>query len=125
MRIETVAMIFTSVALSSGSQIILKRAMTAHGIQRTIEGGNILEIATMISISPLVITGLACFGLSAVVWVLVLCRTPLSSAYPFVALGILVTVLAGGAFFGEPITPQKALGVGLVMGGVLLVGIAG
>ncbi|MGH6847985.1 MAG: SMR family transporter [Methylocella sp.] len=125
MRLESVAMIFASVGLSAGSQIILKRAMTSQGIQRAIEAGNTFEIATMISTSPQVITGLGCFGLSAVVWLFVLSRIPLSSAYPFVALGILVTVLAGAIYFGEPITPQKALGVGLIMGGVLLVGTAG
>ncbi|MGO8846973.1 MAG: hypothetical protein ACLQFI_16895 [Methylocella sp.] len=125
MRLESVAMIFVSVALSSGSQIILKRAMTAPGLQRAIETGNTIEIATTISMSPLVIIGLGCFGLSAVVWLFVLSRIPLSSAYPFVALGIFVIVLAGAIGFGEPITPQKALGVGLIIGGVLLVGIAG
>ncbi len=118
-------MILASVALSSGSQIILKSAMSAQDIQHTMKSGNSIELMVMISTSPQVIAGLGCFGLSAVIWLFVLSRIPLSSAYPFVALGILVTVLAGAFFFGEVIAPLKALGVGLIMGGILLVATAG
>jgi multidrug transporter EmrE-like cation transporter len=125
MRLESIAMLFVSVALSSGSQIILKGAMTARDIQRTMESGNTIEILMTILTYPPVIAGLACFGLSAVMWLFVLSRIPLSSAYPFIALGILVTVLGGKFIFGEAVTPQKALGVGLIMGGILLVGAAG
>jgi multidrug transporter EmrE-like cation transporter len=125
MRLDSVAMIFASVALSSGSQIILKSAMSAQDIQHTMKTGNSIELMAIISTSPQVIAGLGCFGLSAVIWLFVLSRIPLSSAYPFVALGILVTVVAGAFFFGEAITPLKALGVGLIMGGILLVATAG
>ncbi len=124
MRLESLAMIFVSVALSSGSQIILKGAMTAPDIQRTMGAGSPLEIMMAISTNPQVIAGLACFGLSAVVWLFVLSRIPLSSAYPFIALGILVTVLGGKLLFGEAITSQKAIGVALIMGGIVLVGVA-
>ena len=102
MRLDSVAMIFASVALSSASQIILKSAMTAQDIQHTMKTSNFIELMVMISTSPQVIAGLGCFGLSAVIWLFVLSRIPLSSAYPFVALGILVTVLAGAFFSGRP-----------------------
>ena len=73
--------------------------------------------------SPLVVGGLTCFGLSAVVWLFVLSRIPLSQAYPFVALGILVTVTAGAGLFGETISWQAMVGVGLIVVGVTLVGL--
>ena len=44
--------------------------------------------------SPSILSGFGCFGLSLVLWLFALARTPLSSAYPFVALGILVRVFA-------------------------------
>ena len=125
MRLDSVAMIFASVALSSGSQIILKSAMTARDIQDTMKAGTTIQLMARIATSPAVIAGLGCFGLSAVIWLFVLSRIPLSSAYPFVALGILVTVLAGALLFGEAITPLKALGAGLIIGGILLIATAG
>ncbi len=123
MRLDSLAMILVSVVLASGSQIVLKGAMTAREIQRTIEVGSPLEILMAIMTSPQVIAGLTCFGVATVVWLFVLSKIPLSSAYPFIALGVLITVLAGKYLFGEAITPQKAIGVGLIMGGIVLVGV--
>jgi multidrug transporter EmrE-like cation transporter len=125
MNVTAVAMILLSVALSSGSQVILKTAMVNPAMQSTLKDGNALQIAYAIATSAQVIGGLACFGLSAVVWLLVLSRIPLSSAYPFVALGILVTVLAGIFIFGESVGPFKALGSTLILAGVVLVGLSG
>jgi multidrug transporter EmrE-like cation transporter len=125
MSLSSILMILVSVALSAGSQIILKYAMTAPAMRRALDSGNVLEIACTVALSPQVILGLAAFGLSAVVWLFVLSRIALSSAYPFVALGILVTVTAGAMLFGEPLTMAKLAGVALILGGVVLVGIAG
>lgn len=125
MRLDSFAMVLVSVVLASGSQIVLKSAMTAGDIQRTLEVGSPLEISIAIMTCPQVIAGLACFGVATVVWLFVLSRLPLSSAYPFIALGVLLTVLAGKFLFGEAVTPQKAIGVGLIMGGIVLVGAAG
>ena len=74
--------------------------------------------------SPAILIGMFCFGLSAVVWLFVLAKIPLSSAYPFVALGIAITVTAGRLLFAEPISLTKLIGVGLVIVGVVSVGVS-
>lgn len=125
MHFNSAAVILASVALSAGSQILLKREMTTQAIQGAIKTGDVAEIALAVSTSPSVFLGFTCFGLSLVLWLFVLSRVPLSSAYPFVALGILVTVFAGSMMFAEPISLAKAIGVFLIMSGVILVGIAG
>ena len=124
MSIASVLMIVVSVALSAGSQIVLKYGMTAPQVRGALDGGNALEIVRAIALSPQVMVGLAAFGLSAVVWLFVLSRIALSSAYPFVALGIMVTVTAGAMLFGEPMTAAKLVGVTLIVGGVVMVGLA-
>lgn len=125
MNIASILMILTSVALSAGSQIILKYGMTAPQVRGALDSGNALDVARAVALSPQVLLGLAAFGLSAVVWLFVLSRIALSSAYPFVALGIMVTVTAGAVLFGEPVTASKLAGVTLIVGGVVLVGLAG
>ena len=120
MRLDSAALIFTSVALSAGSQILLKRGMSAEDVRGAIQGGDVADIALTISTSPSIILGFSCFGLSLVIWLFILTRVPLSSAYPFVALGILVTVLAGSILFAEPISPGKVIGVFLIISGVIL-----
>ena len=61
------------------------------------DSGNRMGFALALLTSPLVLLGLAVFGLSAIVWLFVLSKIAFSHAYPFVALGIVVTVAAGGS----------------------------
>ena len=125
MRMDSVALIFGSVVLSSAAQLILKAGMTAQSIQGAMKTGDPTEIVFRTVTSPLVLAGLFCFGLSAFLWLFVLSRVPVSSAYPFIALGIFVTVLAGSIVFAEPISVTKAIGVIVIISGVVLVGFSG
>jgi drug/metabolite transporter (DMT)-like permease len=59
-------------------------------------------------------------GLS-VLWVWILTFTPLSRAYPFVAVAFAITPLLGGWLFGEPISFRLGLGVAAIAFGLLLV----
>ena len=56
-----------------------------------------------------------------VLWVWILTFTPLSRAYPFVALAFAITPLLGGFVFGEAMTVRLMLGIGLILCGLLLV----
>jgi drug/metabolite transporter (DMT)-like permease len=126
MRLYDVSLVLVSVALSSGSQVMLKLGMMQPSTQRVIfDGGTIPQIASAIATSPLVIVGLACFGLSAVFWLFVLARLSLSTAYPFVALGIVLTLLASHFIVAEVISPIKLAGAGAIVLGVFMIGVAG
>lgn len=59
-------------------------------------------------------------GLS-VAWVWILSFTPLSRAYPFVALAIVATPVLGHLLFGEPLSLRFFAGTALVVGGLLLI----
>jgi multidrug transporter EmrE-like cation transporter len=105
---------------------MLKFGMTTPSVQSALTNTTgPLRIALAIAASPLVLIGLASFGLSAVLWLFVLSKVSLSSAYPFVALGIVITVAAGRLLLGEPIPAVKLVGVALIVSGVLAVGAAG
>jgi drug/metabolite transporter (DMT)-like permease len=56
-----------------------------------------------------------------VLWVWLLTFTPLSRAYPFVALAFAITPLLGGLVFNEPIAPRLLLGIGTVLVGLFLI----
>ena len=118
---QLILFVLISVSLSSGSQIILKKGMIAPRMQETLASGDIPAILLTVLTSPMIIGGLFCFGLSAVFWLFVLSKIPLSSAYPFVALGIGVTVIAGLTLFGETVSPNGAVGVGFIILGILCV----
>jgi drug/metabolite transporter (DMT)-like permease len=57
----------------------------------------------------------------AVLWVWLLTFTPLSRAYPFVALAFAITPLLGGWLFGEPIDLRLGLGITAILCGLFLV----
>jgi drug/metabolite transporter (DMT)-like permease len=57
----------------------------------------------------------------AVLWVWILTFTPLSRAYPFVALAFAITPFLAVWLFGEPITLRVGFGVAAILLGLLLV----
>ena len=61
------------------------------------------------------------FALS-LLWVWVLSFTPLSRAYPFVALAFAVTPLLAALVFGEPLSTRLLVGLAVILGGLVLVG---
>lgn len=62
---------------------------------------------------------------SSVFYALGLRGGDLSVLYPMVSLGYVWTLLWARLFFHETFTPQKFLGLGLVLVGVIFVGIGG
>ncbi|HTH28546.1 MAG TPA: EamA family transporter [Sphingobium sp.] len=114
-------LILVSVAMSSLAQLILKFGMASAPVQRVIGAGDALPIALTVGMNPLVVVGLALYFLSAVVWLFVLSRIELSTAYPFVALGFVFTALLARIFIGESFTPAKIIGTILIIAGVLIV----
>jgi multidrug transporter EmrE-like cation transporter len=109
-------MALLSVALSAGAQMLMKYGMT--GPRPT--GWVALALSAL---NPWVIAGLACYGLSAVLWLSVLSRMPLSQAYPLVALAIALVVILSWLIFREQIPLARACGVGLIVAGVVAVGL--
>ena len=123
LRLDLIWLILVSVLLSSGSQVLLKLGMSSSQIQIVLaQTDRPLQIAASIITSPLVLAGLVCFGLSALFWLFVLSKIPLSTAYPFVAFGIVITVASGCVFLREPITAFQAFGILLIVSGVIVVG---
>src|SRR5690242_11861493 len=111
MRSTLLSLVLLSVLLSSGSQVLLKRGMISAPVRAALANHEQLKTVLAIATAPSILVGLICFGLSAIVWLFVLARIPLSSAYPFVALGIVVTVVAGWLLFSEALSLAKLIGV--------------
>jgi drug/metabolite transporter (DMT)-like permease len=57
----------------------------------------------------------------AVLWVWILTFTPLSRAYPFVALAFALTPVAAAYAFAEPLTTRLLVGIAAIMVGLFLV----
>lgn len=67
------------------------------------------------------LTAIVLYGALSVLWVWVLTFTPLSRAYPFVAIAFALTPLLGGLLFAEPLSTRLLIGIAVIACGLLLV----
>ena len=67
-------------------------------------------------------SALMLYAIATALWVWILRTTPLSIAYPFVALGFILVPLAAHYFFGEPLTTRHVVGTVLIIAGLLVIG---
>jgi drug/metabolite transporter (DMT)-like permease len=119
-RIMLIGLILLSVALAASAQLTLKHGMnqvTAASGTATLTGSSVRAILTNLA----VLGGLAIFGLSAVVWLLVLSRASLSFAYPFASLTYVLILLADRFVLHEEIPILRWVGVAAIVTGIILV----
>ena len=115
-----IGLILVSVALAATAQLTLKHGMnqvTEASGTATLSAGSLRAILTNVS----VVGGLLIFGLSAVVWLMVLSRASLSFAYPFASLTYVLIVLADKLVLHEEIPVLRWAGVFAIMTGIILV----
>ncbi|MBO1075472.1 DMT family transporter [Roseomonas marmotae] len=117
---STLALILVSVTMSAAAQVLLKFGVQAA---RPAPGMELPMLAALFRtlFHPLVLGGLALYGLGAVLWIGALGRTELSKAYPFVSLGFVLTAAAGALLFHETLSMLRVSGIALIVIGVILV----
>ena len=113
-------LILVSVTISALAQIALKGGMGSESIQRSVDGRASFALLLHILLNPLVMLGLFLYFASAVVWLFVLSRIEVSSAYPFVALGFVFTAVLGRIFFADSLSAMKIAGTMLICAGVVV-----
>jgi drug/metabolite transporter (DMT)-like permease len=74
----------------------------------------------LLLVTPHFYAASALYALLTVLWIWILTIVPLSRAYPFIAVSIVLTQLAGAVFFAEPLSARFLLGSGLILVGLLL-----
>ena len=115
-RIGLLALILLSVGLNAAAQLFLRAAMRGG-----LPGGK-PPIAMLLDIAlrPGIVAGIACYGVSLIMWIVVLSRAEASFAYPFLGLGFVFVALASAILLGESFTARKLLGTLIIAGGVVV-----
>ncbi|MBE2241833.1 MAG: EamA family transporter [Burkholderiaceae bacterium] len=121
---KALLLILGSVGLSAFAQIALKIGMGGEAARDAMAHGSLVYGYIRLLVIPAVVCGLVAYGLSALLWLRVLAELDVSKAYPFVALGIVVTMTSGALFLGESVPLLRVAGAALVIVGVLLVGMS-
>ncbi|MEA2498996.1 MAG: hypothetical protein QOH26_1401 [Actinomycetota bacterium] len=96
----------------------MERVGTIGGAQIAAAGDTIGRVAR----EPRLWIGLALFGVSAVFWLVVLSRVPLSVAYPSVGISYIVVVAFERFVHHEHVPSLRWLGVLVIAVGIALIG---
>ena len=122
MTAKALALILASVALSAIAQIALKIGMGGDAARQALAHDSLWRGYLALLLVPAVATGLAAYGLSALLWLRVLAEVEVSKAYPFSALAIVATIALGALVLGETVPMLRIVGAALIVGGIVLVG---
>jgi multidrug transporter EmrE-like cation transporter len=94
-------------------QLLLKRAAMVVGSS----GGPVYRPF----LSVWFMLGVACLGLSSVLWVTVLKKLPLTVAHPITGIVFILVPILSHVLWGEPLPPARIAGIGIVIAGICLV----
>ena len=114
--------ILLSVTLAAVAQLALKAGMNNVNdelapVSFGLNGSGLRAVAS----EPFVWLGLALFGISAVVWLLVLSQASLSFAYPFAAVTYVLILLFDHFVLDDPVPGLRWVGVAFIGLGIFLV----
>jgi len=112
------AVIVTLVA--SIAQIMLKAGIAA-ATQGESLNPTALSAMMRVIFAPMVLAALALYGISAIVWIAILARLPLSTAYPILGLTFVFVPLLSASLLREPVSAVQLCGAALIVIGVALV----
>lgn len=107
-----------SVGLSSLAQLSMKIGMARIKTDQH----SLIDALVAITFSPFIIFGLSIYGVGAALWLVVLSKVPLSSAYPLVSLGFVFVAFLSWSVLGEALPLMRLAGIALILAGVILVG---
>jgi multidrug transporter EmrE-like cation transporter len=115
----TFVLLLTGVMLNAVAQLALKAATRATGVL-TLRAETLGPTLAALAAQPYVWLGLACYGVSVLVWIIALSRVDVSIAYPMLSLGYIATAIAAWALFGEPLSLQRVGAIVVIIIGVYL-----
>lgn len=113
-------LMFSSVFLCSLAQLLVKKGMSVVG-ECSLSLSQLWNLVLAVFTNIYLFLGMFCYGVSVLIWMIVLSRVPVSVAYPFSSIGFIVTMILGYFLFNELITFNKVMGIGFICLGVYLV----
>jgi len=120
MNLTTFAFIISGVILNACAQLLLKAGTNALGGAIHLTMSNWFQTFVKVVTQLPILGGLACYGISLVVWIIGLSRTDVTIAYPMLSLGYVVSAFGAWMFLGEAVSPQRLMAIGVIVIGVVL-----
>lgn len=120
--IPELVLVVVSVCFAVAGQVTLKAAMDRFGPIGEAQLSNPVDTLVRALHLPLLWAGLVLFGVSAIFWLVVLSRVPLSIAYPLVGVSYILVVLIAKLVLHESVPALRWIGVAIVALGIAVIG---
>lgn len=124
MSLVALALLLAGVVLNALGQFLLKAGTNSVG-HFEFHLDNVVPVGWKIATDPWIVAGVACYGVSLVVWILGLSRVPVSIAYPLLSLGYVINAVMAHYLLGEAVNAQRMIGIGFIILGVVIVARSG
>jgi drug/metabolite transporter (DMT)-like permease len=111
-----IALLAAYAAAMAGGQLLFKLAAI-----RGAGAGALGERLGASLLNGYFVAAVVLYAALTVLWVWILTFTPLSRAYPFVALAFVLTPTLGVLLFSEPVSMRLVIGIVLILGGLLFI----
>lgn len=109
--------ILVVVVLMAAGQLLFRKTAVGSPPLSTWRG------LSSLALNPAFLVALVMYGAATLLWVGVLQHVPLSRAYAFNALSFIIVPIASILVFGETVSVRFAIGLGLVVAGLVLIGV--
>ncbi len=112
-------LLFFNVLLTVIGQILFKHGMNTVGRVNSIQ--DVFGKLTQAFLNPYILSGIAIYGFTTLVWLVILSRVKLSIAYPLLSSGYVLSILFSWLLFKESIPKIRIIGAIIICIGVYLV----
>jgi len=119
MNLTTFSYLFAGILLNACAQLLLKAGTLRLG-EVSLAPSTLISTLSHLATNLPIIAGLCLYGLSVITWIAGLSRVDVSIAYPLLSLGYVVNAIAAYFLFGEALTPQRLIAIGIILLGVYI-----
>ncbi|RWD39612.1 MAG: 4-amino-4-deoxy-L-arabinose transferase [Mesorhizobium sp.] len=119
MTTSSFSLIISSVSMNALAQIALRAAMLTLGTLPS--SGHPIKMAFALTGNVYFWSGLCCYAISILLWLIVLSIYDVSVAYPMLSIGYIIAVVLSFFLLGEAIPLSRLAGIALICTGVVLI----
>lgn len=112
-------LILSSVSLNAFAQLSIRKGMLKIG-EISFNFEQIVKMVLAVFTNVYLLSGMFSYGISVILWMIVLSKVNVSLAYPLGSVGYIITTVLAYLFFNEPITFQKVVGIIIICIGVFI-----
>ncbi len=118
--VNSILLILLSISIAVCGQLLLKIGINRIGIGDLSGLGTLKQLFTGVIMSPLVLTGLFLYIISAAIWIVVLSAVDLSFAYPFLGLTYVLVLALSKLVLKEDVSIIRWAGAAIITIGVIV-----